>query len=625
MCGIFGYVGRDILSATKIQGAYQLQRHRGPDDHGIESFSINNYNICMAHQRLSIIDLSSAGHQPMLRDDEASMIIYNGELYNYLEIKKDLQEKDVVFKSKTDTEVVSAALRYWGCEKAVQKFNGMWAFAWMDFRAKVLWLSRDRMGEKPLYLHYEKKDLYFASELKTLLCLIDKSFSLNAQVVGEYLSQSVLDGSNDTFFEDIRCVPQSSLVKFDLSEDRLEPISIRYWVCPKECTESLNNLAIVEDVRELFMDSVRIRLRSDVPVGVLLSGGIDSSAITAAIKCIKGDDTNVKLFSAVSSDPQFDESVFIDRMARYLDMPVEKTLLEFSPDEAISLLEKTISYNDSPVLSFSNVAHLLLMQKARDLGITVILSGQGADELLCGYRKYLGFYIQRLVWNGRIDKAVLNLWQFWHNKTIINQFSLADAKRYLPHWSRNEKRTILGEKLQDFKPVMLGINRGMTLQGRQVLDLERFSVPTLTHYEDRMSMAMSREIRLPFLDHRLIEKLVPLPSHYKLNKGWSKYVFRQAMAPYLPDEITWRKDKQGFGNPQGEWLKNDLRDDVFTFFNDDSFIFKADLVNRKVLLNKYSRFSEQPHDSGHIGFREIFNPLALEIWLRKYEPWIAGI
>ncbi len=263
------------------------------------------------------------------------------------------------------------------------------------------------------------------------------------------------------------------------------------------------------------------------------------------------------------------------------------------------------------------------MRQAKELGITVILSGQGADELLCGYKRYLGFYLKGLVSAGHYLKAFNVLSRFWRRGTVLSQFTFAEAKRYLPGFMQKDETDILGESLKEYLRVDVGLSAGMTMQELQANDIKRLSVPMLVHYEDRMSMAWSREIRVPFLDYRLIETLVPLATDVKLKNGWTKYVFRKAMEDFLPAKIAWRKDKQGFVNPQSEWLKNELKGKVKEFFSPDSLMSKYGLVNVDNLLLKYDSYCRQSPGRGRVFFREIFNPLALEVWLRNIESFIG--
>lgn len=624
MCGIAGLISHKHELTDVLERAQRIQAHRGPDSSGMRQFAAGNWHIGLAFQRLAILDLSEAGNQPMASYDGTSWLVYNGEVYNYKEIRTELEAAGIGFTSTSDSEVVLAALRHWGPEQALTRFNGMWGFAWLDLAGQRLVLARDRAGVKPLYYAAVGGEFYFASELKTILAMSGAKYSVNPQTTGEYLVQSMLETSADSFLNGISKVPQGTYCELDLTVPGLAPVFKPYWQVPYvESAVSGNNAA--EEIRELFFDAVRLRLRSDVPLGILLSGGIDSSSIAAAMRAILGTGHDLNMLSAVSNDQRFDESIHIDRMSRHLDCPVHKVNLDFHLDAAFDLLARVCWHNDEPVGSFSNVAQYLLMQRAREHGITVILSGQGADELLCGYLKFLGFYLQQLVRSGHPVEAAALLGQYVRRGTVVSQFAVSDAKRYLPGFLRPPEADIRGCALADYQPVFAGLAPGMTLQERQALDVKRFSVPILTHYEDRMSMAHSREIRVPFLDYRLIERLVTLPARSKLNDGWTKYIFRKGMAPYLPPEIIWRKDKQGFINPEGEWLKRELQPEIMEVFLDpESLIYRKQLVNQTALVQKYRAYCRQPAGCGAIAAKDVFNPLALEIWLRQFEASIAG-
>lgn len=627
MCGIAGILSKSIQPdemEQKLNTAQRVQAHRGPDAAANQLFQAAGWQIGFAFQRLAILDLSEAGNQPMQSASGQSWIIYNGEVYNYREVRADLQKEGCIFKTECDTEVVLTALEHWGPEAAMNRFNGMWAFAWLDLRNERIVLSKDRAGVKPLYYYTGPDGFYFSSEIKTILEMSGQKFDINMQVAGEYLLQSLLDTSNDTFFAGIQKAPAGHWCSLDLSQENM-PVHFRpYWSLPvgEETVGSSEDL--FEEVRALFFDAVRLRLRSDVPLGVLLSGGLDSSSIAAAMQQILGKDSDLNILSMVSESTKYDESGYIDIMGKTLGCPVHKVRIDLHLDNAMELLETVCWHNDEPILSFSNVAHYLLMEQARARGITVILSGQGADELLCGYLKYLGFYVQYLVRQGSIGEALGLLHSFYRRKTVLSQFAVSDAKRYLPSILRPREADIRGARLMEYQPVFSALPAGMKVQERQALDVQRFSVPTLVHYEDRMSMAHSREIRVPFLDYRLIEKLVRLPMTYKLNGGWTKYVMRRAMEPDLPAAITWRKDKQGFINPESDWLKHDLRAAIQAVFKDpSSHIYRQNIISREQMLKKYAAFCAQPPDRGAIAYKDIFAPLALEIWLRRFEKYIS--
>ncbi len=621
MCGIAGLITRRLDARTRLARAEAVQGHRGPDARACLEFEDSGWTVALGHQRLSIIDLSDAGTQPMSRD--GNWITYNGEVYNYLEIRAELASEGERFASETDTEVVLAALNRWGVEKALARFNGMFAFAWYHSATSKVFLCRDRVGIKPLNVCCDGDELIFASEQKAVLEMSEKKFSLNYQVLGEYLYQSLTESSPSTFFEEITKIPAGHYGVIDLSQRAARIELFSYWTPPFEIEAAPDATNLEQEVRELFIDSVRLRLRSDVPVGVLLSGGIDSSGISSAMQHILGKDSSVNLLSAVSDSPDFDESPFIDLMASYLGRDVHKVRLDFSPERVFDLLERVTWHNDQPLNGFSSVAHYLLLRKAREIGITVVLSGQGADELLCGYKKYYMFHLQHLMRSGRYLAFAASVASSLKNKTILSQVNVREGKRYMPRFLVPAETDIGGEAVRDYARPELRLRKGMTIQQRQALDVTRFSVPALLHYEDRMSMASSREIRVPYLDHRMIEKLIPLSTKTKIDSGWTKHVFRRAMEPLLPNEIAWRRDKMGFNNPESEWLKHRLRPAVLGHFGEDSLIFESGIVNRKELLKEYEAYCRQPANGGRIWHKQIFNPLAIEVWLRKFERYVA--
>jgi asparagine synthase (glutamine-hydrolysing) len=624
LCGINGIITLDDHIQERLLNAEMVQRHRGPDSQGIIINHQGRWVVGLGHQRLSILDLSSAGNQPMALRDENGWIVYNGEVYNFREIQAELITLGRRFRSGTDTEVVLAALQTWDIEDALARFNGMWAFAWLDRIRNRLVLSRDRFGIKPLYYFLGKKEICFASEIKGVLAMMKSRVSLNYAIIGEYLMQSLLETTDETFFGSIKKIPAAHYAVIDLGGENLSLDFRRFWSMTFTDQQNRSEEELSEEIRETFIDAVRLRLRSDVPVGVLLSGGVDSSSIASAMQTVLGKDNHLNLLSAISKDPGFDEMPFINKMADYLGSDVNTVILDFDSDQAFALLEQVCWFNDEPVGSFSNVAHFLLMKHAKELNITVILCGQGADELLCGYKKYLGFYLYQLLREGRYAKAFRVYMGFHQQETILNQFTMGEAKRYLPSFLRPRENDIRGPNLKYFIPLAVGMQGCKSLMDRQRLDIERFSVPILVHYEDRMSMAWSREIRVPFLDYRLVEMLAPLDTERKLSNGWTKYIFRKAMEGMLPREIAWRKDKQGFVNPQSEWLKNDLKDGVRRYFGPDSLISRFGLVNVRELQKKYEMYCRQRPRRGIVSFKDIFNPLALEIWLRKYERYIVA-
>jgi asparagine synthase (glutamine-hydrolysing) len=597
-----------------------LQSHRGPDGEGSWLGHLGDQHIGLGHNRLAILDLTDAAKQPMISRSGRQVLIFNGEIYNFVELRDSLRTLGAIFQSHCDAEVVLQSLLLWG-EGAIDRFNGMWAFAWLDLDEKRLLLSRDRLGKKPLYFCRAVHGLFFASEIKAILVGSGERFALNASVTARFLQQSLLDAQDETFFEGIECVPAGHNVRVELTGCPVVPTPRlrRFWSPTLDCPSEVNVSRYIDEIRETFLDSVRIRLRSDVPVGVLLSGGIGSSSIASAMRSILGKDADLHAISWVSDEARFNEEPFIDEMASYLRCRCHKVSWRPSGREAFALLEQATYFNDEPVGDFSTVVHYLLMKEAEALGIKVILSGNGDDELLCGYKKYLGFYLQHLMRQGKWSSAIKVLAEFSARGTVINQFNWAEAKRYLPKMLRRSGIDVRGPLMSGDDSHMnigLGVN---SVTGRQLVDLTRFSIPTQVHYEDRMSMARSREVRSPFLDYRMVNLLLPLATEWKLRDGWTKWIFRKAVEHHLPQRITWRKDKMGFDNPQSEWLKKEFAEEVQFFLHEDLLVEDCGLVNRSALQKAYEAYREQRPGRGRISFKDVLNPIFLEIWMRRFE------
>ena len=619
MCGIAGILATHNYEGLSVElsAMSRAQNHRGPDGSGIWTGPVGGFTIGLAHVRLAILDLSDAGKQPMFLPDGSAAIIFNGEIYNYRELRNDLEREGITFRTNTDTEVLAWALRTWG-DQALPKLNGMWAFAWVDFRTKRLMLSRDRFGIKPLYFLRDGGRVLFASEIKSILAIARRRLPVNVVAVGRFLEQSLLDVQPETFFAGLETLPAGTSAFMDLADASQIATEVRpHWNSPSADLRDASEFERIECLRETFIDAVRIRLRSDVPVGVLLSGGIDSSSIASAMRCLLGPTADLRLLSATSNNAQFDERTFVEAMARHLNSPVHFVRLEARAQEWFNLLCDVVHANDEPVGNFSTVAHYLLMQEAQRLGVTVLLSGQGADELLCGYRKFVGFRLQEMIGRRQWLAAACLLASFFINRTIISQFELSEAKRYIP-LLRNRDIDIRGLQLKRYNyRIDVGL-RQLTLSERQCEDLRYLSVPALVHYEDRCSMASAREIRLPFLDFRLVEMLLPTEPDLKVRRGWTKWIFRKAMEPLLPTAIAWRKDKQSFINPQSLWLRNELRPIISRMLDGELHMVDAGLVDRNALKQRYEMYCRQSDRRGAISFKDVFNPLSLEIWMRRF-------
>jgi asparagine synthase (glutamine-hydrolysing) len=625
MCGLacaMGSFGPQRIREI-VGGMMRLQAHRGPDSAGEWYGQVGETNIGFGHQRLKILDLTDASRQPMVSADGRYVLIYNGEIYNYLELREELTGQGVVFTSRGDTEVLLQALIAWGTA-AFARLNGMWALVLMDLGSGEVFLARDRFGIKPLYTYADQRGILVASEIKAILSAAGGKFRVNPDTANAFLTQALLCAGPETFYHGIRELPPGHWAVVSLNGPgpwEIKPQ--RFWSLSGSQTAVDGIATLIAKVRATFMDAVRVRLRSDVAVGILLSGGLDSSAIAGVVHGLDPSRQDIRIISAVGAAGERDEQPFIDRVARYLGRPVDKVMLDYPPEAAFDLISEATWFNDEPVGSFSTVAYYLLMQQARGLGVTVLLSGQGADESLCGYNKYTWFYLQELAGKGRWGEAARNFLQFWRNGVTVPEFSYGEAKRYLPGPWHLPELEVRGAGLRDLPWESVSLDGNGTV-GRQLADIERLSVPGLVHYEDRMSMAFSREVRLPFLDFRLVNLLVPLPPQFKLHQGWTKWVFRRAMEPFLPPATVWRRDKQGFLVPQTEWLRHKLEKPIRRFLAEDWVTADLGLIERRQVQRRYDHYLRQGRVWGRLGEKDIFIPLALELWARRFEPYLTA-
>lgn len=596
------------------------QAHRGPDSQGRWLGTIGAFDIALGHNRLAIIDLSVAAGQPMVSVDGRYILVFNGEIYNYIEIRAQLELLGARFKTESDTEVLLNALAAWG-DGALEKFNGMWAFGLLDRVGKRLLLARDRFGVKPLYYYLDGRGrFYFSSEIKGILAGSREKFDVAIGVVGGFLGQSQKDAQSQTFFSGINALLAGHCLQLDLSrENTFDYFLRRYWKTPELDLFRGTIQERILEVRDVFFDAVKLRLRSDVPVGVLLSGGVDSSSIVAAMQHILPKGAQIEALSATSDDPRYNEEPFIDRVSAHLRCSVQKVVVDNNPERAFELFAKCTRFNDEPIGTFACLAHFQLMERAKQLGITVILSGQGSDEILCGYTKYMLFYVQTLLRHYRWDEALSLVAHCLAKRTVLTDFQISEAKRYLPRRFRMSEVDIRGPRLKEADyGIRLGLEDGGIVE-RQLADLERFSIPAIVHYEDRMSMAQGREIRLPFLDYRLVSLLVPLDPTWKLREGWTKWIFRKAIEPFLPRNTTWRRDKKGFTNPEPRWLKRDFRQYIERLLNEPMLVANAGIVNQVALRRAYRFYCEQGDTQGWLSYKDILNPIALEIWANCFQ------
>ena len=620
MCGVSAIVSPpDEDLQRSIASMVSVMRHRGPDGQGTYIDRISDrVSLALGHNRLSIIDLTENAAQPMMSRDGRFVLIYNGEVYNYKEIARDLDRRDLPEKDFGDTAVVLAALTRWG-HQALSRFNGMWALLLYDTQEKTLLVSRDRFGIKPLYFYHDEKSLYFASEIKAILVASEARFAVNPDAAIPFLTRGLLNYCDETLFTGIRQFSPASYQLIDLRYPQAFQYSPeRFWRHPFEQGEDqVVGRVTPEEIKSLFLDAVMLRLRSDVPIGILLSGGVDSSAILGGIAALNAT-SSLTILSVTSDDPASNEEPFIDRMARHVDLYPQKVNVSKAPLGLLDCLSEAIWFNDEPVLGISDIAYLRLMETARARGIKVLLSGQGADEQLGGYNKFFYFWLMTLVKEDRHLTALKTLVQSACQSNTLYEFRLSEAIRYIGK-RRLASDTFIAPAYQDRDNVDLGLQGSYAR--REWIDLTKTSVPLLLHYEDRMSMSQSVEVRVPFLDFRLVELFARVHPSEKFAGGWTKSIFRKAISGLVPREIQYRRDKKGFNVPEDLWMKGMFKFRALEMFDSAMMSEDLGLIDRKQMLGLYERFI---NGRGYLNGRHFFRVYAFEIFLRRFAANISG-
>ena len=577
MCGIAGIIDR-FGNADRGNAPQILSRleHRGPDDYGFLRYGRGRVDagrdwsagqseseVMLFHRRLSILDLSATGWQPMSSADSRYHLVFNGEIYNYRELREELELLGHGFRSQSDTEVLLAAYAQWGVN-ALERFIGMFAFAALDTVSRTLLLARDNFGIKPLYYSVSRDCFTFASEIKALLEFGTATREVDRELLLLYLRHGACKFGSATMFANIHQLPPAHYLLISLDCDfRSDPIC--YWKPQSETNTDISFEEAASQVRELFLKNIKLHLRSDVPVGAALSGGIDSSAIVMAMRAV---DSRVQLhtFSYIADDESISEERWVDIVGAAACAEVHKTRPD--ADSLISDLSSLMYAQDEPFGGTSMYAQYRVFRAAREAGIKVMLDGQGADEILGGYRYYLGARLASLVrqekWGEAADFLIKcshlpNTGKVW--LMLVAGEHLLPARLHLP------MRKLIGK---DPNPAWLKRSWFHEDKSRSVKDygrssellkerllrtLTESSLPNLLRYEDRNSMAFSIESRVPFLTAEFVNLVLSLPEDYIVARdGTSKAVFRHAMRGIVPDCILDRRDKVGFATPEKAWL-----------------------------------------------------------------------
>jgi asparagine synthase (glutamine-hydrolysing) len=620
MCGICAIVAPpDQGLQNRVARMVDVTHHRGPDARGTFSDRIGDEaQLLFGHNRLSILDLTEHGAQPMRSRDGRYTLVYNGEVYNYKEIAQELDPAERPEGAFGDTAVILAALIKWG-PKAFARFNGMWAILLYDRQEKTLLVSRDRFGVKPLYFYQDGASLYFASEVKSILEASGARPSVNPDVAVPYLTRGLLNFSDQTFFTGIRQFAPASYQVIDLravEEFRYAPT--RFWWHPFELGEQPEPGRVVpEQIRSMFLDAVQLRLRSDVPIGILLSGGVDSSAILGAVAALEAI-SDVTVLSVTSDDPASSEEHYIDLMTAYVGLRPEKINVSREPIGLLDRVSEATWFNDEPVCGIADIAYLRLMETAKQRGIKVLLSGQGADEQLGGYNKCFYFWLMSLAKEGRYFDALKTLIRSARNSNTLYEFRLSEAIRYFGKRGVSAQ-TFIAPGCQDRDGVDIRL-QGSYIR-REWIDLTVTSVPALLHYEDRMSMSQSVEVRVPFLDYRLVELFARVHPSEKFSGGWSKAIFRKAIEGLVPKEIQYRRDKKGFNVPEDIWMKREHKSQTLEMFSAPMLAEDIGLIDRKQLLNLYKQYIA---GRGFLNGRHFQRVYIFEAFLRRFAPYMAS-
>lgn len=608
MCGICGIVKFDDIPVEKapLKTMMQKQKHRGPNDEG----TFLHQSMGFGFVRLSILDLSSAGHQPMQNADQRYTIVFNGEIYNYIELREELKGLGIEFFTQTDTEVLLKMYIQYG-RNCLNKLNGMFAFAVHDKENNELFIARDRFGVKPLYYYKDGRQFIFASEIPPILAVYGKKNEVNDQQLFDYLAFNRTDHTEDTFFRGIKKLQHGHCLRIKGNNVVVE----RWYDVSKQLKkESADN----EQYKKLIIDAVKLRMRSDVPVGVCLSGGLDSSAITSII-AQELHNPEVHTFSAVYTPGESaDESKFINL---YKDTLSNMHSVTPTAEMLLHDISHFVRTHAEPIPSTSPYAQYCVMRLAQK-DVTVTLDGQGADEALGGYHYFFGFYFKdllkkcklitlakELIAYTRVHKSLYGIKTFFY---FLLPGSLKTRIRVNEKGFINEK--FVSDVVKQKKSVIANdLYASKTLQASLINHFE-YKLEHLLKWSDRNSMAFSVESRTPFLDYRLIEYTLCAEADAIIKNGYTKSILRESLKGILPEEIRLRKDKVGFATPQDKWFRTDefkgLISDILT---SESFA-ERHIIDVPKAQELYKR-----HLSGEINIsKDIWKWIHLELWFREF-------
>ncbi len=541
MCGIAGFIGNSSVSEHRIAQTLDRMQNRGPDFRAHERIQIGDVECVFLHSRLSILDLDSRSNQPFTIGE--CTLIFNGEIYNYLELRENLEQRGVALRTTSDTEVLLQYYLLYGTQ-CVEHFEGMWSFAIADRRKGIVFLSRDRFAEKPFYLYRSRDGLYFGSEVKFIEGLLGRKLSVNRRHLQRYLALGYksLYKTGETFFEGVRELPFAGNLVIN---DTLNEQQSCYWK-PAHAPTAMRLEEAIEGFRERLIESMRIRLRADVPVAFCLSGGVDSaSLVSIAAKCLGYD---LMTFSIIDSDPRYDESENIQ--ATVNDLGCRNEQIRISYDSFFEQLDELVSYHDAPVYTISYYIHSLLSRSISQKGYRVVCSGTGADEMVTGYYDHFNLFLYEM----RNDPSYTKLEQEWQENTgrFVRNPYLKQPRLYFEqpdfrgHIYLN--REVFCDLLRDeFREDFVEEHYcNALLQNRMMNEMFHEGTRVILHEDDLNSMKYSIENRSPYLDRRLFEFAYTIPTQYLIQDGYGKFILREAMKGILNDTVRLDRQKKGF-------------------------------------------------------------------------------
>lgn len=625
MCGICGFISKKRITNDQLKTMNDTMYHRGPNDSGEEIFDVaGGYSVGMAHRRLSILDLSMLGHQPMHSEDERLVIAYNGEIYNFLELKEEL--KDYPFVSNCDTEVILAAYLKWGIS-CIDRFQGMFAIALYDKKTDDLYLVRDRIGKKPLYYWIDGENLVFASELKPIMNCPGFARTINKAVVKRYLYQQCVNEPY-SIFENVYKLEPGGVLQFHQGTVK----QWKYWDIAKVYTEKKSESVgtyeeAKEELKAILKDSVKKRMIADVPVGAFLSGGYDSSLVTALAQDISGS-TPVKTYSIGFNEERYNEAKYAKEVAKHLG--TDHTELYIDENAMFEMVDSIPKYYDEPFADSSQIPSMLVAGLAAK-EVTVVLSGDGGDEFFCGYNIYDNVaQAQKLDFLGQLTYHVCRIPPFQkmglfeklpfrvqvvagnHEKETKTQIG---GRTYL----KVIDKMLPGESVPFKFPIESKYQEPNWQERRMLLDEETYLPGDILCKVDRASMKYSIEARCPILDVNVMEFSYRLPHKYKYANGIKKRILKDIAYDYIPKELLDRP-KVGFGVPLDKWLRGPLKEQLAEMCSMDYLkrqgIFDADYVNG--FIKEYLRTGDKGPASGANYSKVAWSFFAFQQWYNEY-------